>query len=77
MAAVLAEHGGERRQHAGADEADAQETYFATTDAAGFVQILLYVLQSATGAVEEDMAGAGELDGSRGAGEKGVPEDLF
>jgi hypothetical protein len=34
-------------------------------------------LQGAASAVEEDLAGAGEPDGSRGAGEEGVAEDLF
>lgn len=75
--AVLAEHGRERRQHAGADEAYAQEAYFATAYAAGFFEIFVDILQGAARAVEKYLTGAGEPDGSRGADEESVAEDLF
>jgi hypothetical protein len=75
--AVLAEHGGQRGQHAGADEAYAEEAFFAATDTAGLVEVFLNVLQGAAGAVEKSLAGAGEFDGAGGAGEEGVAEDVF
>ena len=75
--AVPAEHVGQRSQHAGADEANAQKACFAAAYAAGFIEVFLHVLQGAAGAVEECLAGAGELDGSRGAGEEAVAEDVF
>jgi hypothetical protein len=77
LSAVLAEHGRERGQHAGADEAYAEEAFFAATDAAGLVEVFLDALQGAAGAVKKGLAGAGEFDGAGGAGEEGVAEDVF
>jgi hypothetical protein len=77
LAAVLAEHGGERSEHAGTDEAYAEEAGFTAGHAAGFFEILLNVAQSAAGAFKEDFAGAGEFYGARGAGEEGVAHDGF
>ena len=77
LAAVLTEHRGKRREHAGADETYAEEADLATTDTAGFVEVFLNVAQGAAGALEEDFACAGETDGAGGAGEEGVAEDLF
>ena len=77
LPAVFAEHRRQSRQHAGADEADAQEADLAAAYAAGFVEIFLDIAESATGALEEDLACTGETDGARGAGEEGVAEDLF
>jgi hypothetical protein len=76
-AAVLAEHGGQRGEHGGADEPDAEEADLAAADAAGLVEVLLDVAESAAGALEEDLAGAGEADGAGGASEEGVAEDIL
>lgn len=76
-AAILAEHGGQRDEHAGADEAYAEEAFFATTYAAGFGEIFMYVAQRAAGTVEEDVTSAGELDCAGGADEEGIAENLF
>jgi hypothetical protein len=73
----LAEHGGERGEHGGADEPDAQEAGLAAADAAGFGEVLLDVLEGAAGALEEDLSGAGEADGAGGASEEGVAEELL
>ena len=77
LATVSAEHCGKGCQHAGADEADAEEADLAATDAAGFVEVFLNIAQGAAGSFEENVACAGEADGARGAGKKGVAEDLF
>jgi hypothetical protein len=73
----LAEHGGQRGEHGGADEPDAEEADLAAADAAGLVEVLLDVAESAAGALEEDLAGAGEADGAGGASEEGVAEDIL
>lgn len=77
VAAICAEHGGQRGQHGGADEAHAQEADFSATDAASFVEIFLDAAEGAAGALEEDLSCAGEAYGSRGADEQGVTEDVF
>ena len=58
---VLAEHGGQRSQHGGADEADAEEAEVSVADAAGFGEVFVDVAQGAAGALEEDFSGGGEL----------------
>jgi hypothetical protein len=75
--AVLAEHGGKRSEHAGADETYAEKAYFATTYAASLREIFLYVLQGAAGAVEKDLAGTGEFYGPGGAGKESMTENVF
>jgi hypothetical protein len=77
LATVLAKHCRKRRQHAGADEADAEEADLATTNAAGFVEVFLNVSQGTAGAIEKNLSGAGEANGARRAGEKSVAEDFF
>jgi hypothetical protein len=64
LVAVVAEHGWERREHGAANEADTEEADFATAYAAGLVEVFLHIVESATGAVEEDLARAGEADGA-------------
>jgi hypothetical protein len=73
----LAEHGGQRGEHGGADEADAEEAEVSVADAAGFGEVFLNVAQGAAGAIEEDFAGGGEFDRARGSEEERVAEDLF
>ena len=77
LAAVGAEHLRQRREHGRADEAYAEEADFATADAACVVEVFLDVMEGAAGAFEEDFFGAGEFDGSRGAGKGGEAEDGF
>ncbi len=77
LPAITAEHGGQCCEHAGADEADAKGADLAAADAACLFEVLLYVAEGAAGALEEDEACAGELDGARGADEESVAEDLL
>jgi hypothetical protein len=57
----LAEHRGQRGEHGGADESDAEETEVAVADAAGFGEVFVDVAEGATGAFEEDFSCGGEL----------------
>jgi hypothetical protein len=75
--AVVAEHLWQRSEHAGTDEANAEEADFSAPYAAGFFEIFVYVLQGAACPVQEDFARAGELDGARGASEEWIAENLF
>ncbi len=77
FAAIAAQHRRQRRQHAGADEADAQRADLAATDAARFGQVFSDGAQSAPGAVEEDFAGGSEADGARCPREQLMADDLF
>jgi hypothetical protein len=77
LSAVFAEHCRQARQHAGADEADAQKTDFAAPDAAGFIEILLDVAEGSARAFEKDFSCTGETNGARSSSEESVAQDLF
>ena len=62
LAAIAAKHGGERRQHAGTDETDAQRAELAASNAARLGEVLADAAQRAPRAFEKDFAGSSQFD---------------
>jgi hypothetical protein len=75
--AVGAKDGGQRGEHAGADEADVKGADFSAADAARLVEVALDVAEGAAGALEQLVAGVGEGYGAGGSEEEGMAEEIF
>ena len=67
----------ETREHARADKANVERTYFPAADAARFVDVTLDVAQRAMRAFKERFADGSQADGSRGSVKEWIPEHLF
>jgi hypothetical protein len=74
---VSAEYAGQICQHARSDKTDVERTHFPAADAAGLLDIPLYVAQRAAGALQKRLPGGRQTYGSGRPREEWIAQHLF